>query len=143
MRRRSAAAVPAERMKKMNIQSRGSATQVGWSGRIRVFRVIRGPKTFFQKQPFLRCHDWAGLTGLLNYSEWIPGPPCRRTNRLKIQACQARRLGYPHQTFGCERSSVGRASPCQGERREFESPRSLHFFVVIRVCFAVFFSVFL
>jgi hypothetical protein len=29
--------------------------------------------------------------------------------------------------FGRERSSVGRASPCQGERRGFKSLRSLHF----------------
>ena len=30
-------------------------------------------------------------------------------------------------SFGCECSSVGRASPCQGECREFESLHSLHF----------------
>ena len=33
-------------------------------------------------------------------------------------------------SFGCECSSVGRASPCQGECREFESLHSLHFFAL-------------
>ena len=35
--------------------------------------------------------------------------------------------GLLSHTFGRERSSVGRASPCQGERRGFKSLRSLHF----------------
>jgi hypothetical protein len=47
---------------------------------------------------------------------------------LSNQSCQTTAVGYNHQTFGCERSSVGRASPCQGERRGFKSLRSLHFF---------------
>ena len=36
------------------------------------------------------------------------------------------RLNSTDDTLICESSSVGRASPCQGEGREFESRLSLH-----------------
>ena len=47
-------------------------------------------------------------------------------------------VSWPRSSKGRERSSVGRASPCQGERRGFKSLRSLHFSpppFVLRVLF--------
>jgi hypothetical protein len=42
-------------------------------------------------------------------------------------AVDGRRARFTSDTLFCGRSSVGRAPPCQGGRREFESLRPLHF----------------
>ncbi len=42
--------------------------------------------------------------------------------------CHAARLGYESRIARSERSSVGRALPCQGKCRQFEPDRSLQFF---------------
>src|SRR6516164_4806829 len=48
--------------------------------------------------------------------------------KIRLASRHQRRIISLH--FGRERSSVGRASPCQGERRGFKSLRSLHFLFV-------------
>ena len=65
------------------------------------------------------------------YESRRPSPvlnhPPKSSARKTGLAIQVKLTTLRPSLLGRERSSVGRASPCQGERRGFESLRSLHF----------------
>ena len=64
--------------------------------------------------------------GVSGYASFGDGP-ARASRGFRV--CMSRWIGYSSQRtpVRCGRGSVGRASPCQGEGREFESPFPLQF----------------